>query len=138
MPFSPAKQVLVILGAFRGSAKAAAKENQSQPNLQLARLLVFRARISALTCFLINNIRWILLILVVAFFVLQIFAGALTVLRGKNQPPYKQYGYAAPIEKISVSGNVDHRRFTGSNISRIRWRCHSSDSSPKSFFLLTK
>jgi hypothetical protein len=87
------------------------KNGGGDPHFKIERLLRLREGIAPFTENLTRNIHRILLFLVIAFFIVQIFAGALTIFRGKYPLPYKHSGFAgSPREKITESGNLRHRR----------------------------
>jgi hypothetical protein len=71
-----------------------------------SRLAACKAHLSNLAKFIMNNIRRILLSVVLAFFIFQIIAGALAALNGKLQPPYKRYGFSAGPLKPSPNHEI--------------------------------
>ena len=98
MSLFPAKPSLLVLDAKRGDSQMSSANNANTLHLQATHFFsACRARICAMTVFLSNNLRKVLLALVIAFFVIQISAGALTVLLNKSQAPYKRNGVAVCV-----------------------------------------
>ena len=98
MSFFPVKRSRLVLDAKRADPQMPSANNANTLHLQAAHFFSdFRARICAVTVFLSNNLRKVLLALVIAFFVIQISAGALTILRNQSQAPYKRNGVAVCV-----------------------------------------
>jgi hypothetical protein len=111
MPLFPSKRSLLVRDAKREDPIITSKKNERA--LSLHAELFFsdcKVRLSIATSFLLNNLRKILLIFVIAFFVTQIFAGALTVIRDKSKAPYKRNGVAfGPIQETTEAVNYPRR-----------------------------
>ena len=101
MQFFSAKKILLLVDTYQRKSAGNAEKSYIQQRLQQLSLGTFKNCISTLSGFIINNIRRILLTIVATFFFIQIFAGAMTVLR-KNPPiKHKQYSFNGRLEKIS-------------------------------------
>jgi hypothetical protein len=98
MSFFSSKRSLLVLDAKRAEPQIPSAKNASTLHMQAAHFFSeCRACICAVTVFLSNNLRKVLLALVIAFFIIQISTGALSVLRNKSQAPYKRNDVAVRV-----------------------------------------
>ena len=126
MQLFSAKKILLLVDTYQRKSAGNAEKSYIQQRLQQLSLGTFKNCISTLSGFIINNIRRILLTIVATFFFIQIFAGAMTVLR-KNPPiKHKQYSFNGRLEKISGLPNFKHQRFAVSTLSKNHRRWNSS------------
>lgn len=86
MSFSAAKKIFLLLGANRAPAQEQGERTEVGVRSQGKRCHAVKV-IAAATAFLTNNLRKVLLFLVIAFFVIRIISGAFTAFHQKRQPP---------------------------------------------------